>query len=148
MGYDPRYDMTVYASAGMVRSASDGARAHRVQLPDCDCADFINRKGQLAEIDGMPVITICKHIAEFMNRAGGWKRPAEPGPVTYSDLTYQRARNVLTENGVTAGCTGELLAEASTGRPSFYPGFAGRHGEIKVEAAERRYTITVSPVRH
>lgn len=143
MALPAKYDMAVYPTAGLVRSASDGAKSHQVTLASCDCADFINRKGQLITIDGVIAVTVCKHVAEFLERVAGWHRPADPEPEhrMYPSLSRQQALTVLTSSCIAAdlsvrilkaaraadGLTvtyqldaGELRAEASPGSPIWY----------------------------
>jgi len=111
MAQAKNYDMAVYPTAGLVRSQSDGARAHQVTLSSCDCADYINRKGQLVETEAGPAVTVCKHVAEFLERVGGWNRPV-PGPaappagrraaepLVHQAVTRERARAILAGAGV------------------------------------------------
>jgi hypothetical protein len=111
MAQAKNYDMAVYPTAGLVRSQSDGARAHQVTLSSCDCADYINRKGQLVETEAGPAVTVCKHVAEFLERVGGWNRPVPgpaappPGrraaePLVHQAVTRERARAILAGAGV------------------------------------------------
>jgi hypothetical protein len=103
MASAPKYDMTVHPTAGLVRSQSDGARAHQVTLSSCDCPDYVNRKGRLVEVDGgIAAVTVCKHIAEFLVQAGGWHRPAAL-PLNQRDrlgVSFERARTLLAEAGI------------------------------------------------
>jgi hypothetical protein len=112
-GKDKHYDMTAYPVQVAVRSESDGAEAYMVHLPYCPCPDFTNRKGRLDVIDGVPVISICKHVAEAMQRVGGWHREAEkPRPVLYPVITRQQAVTVLTSHYISSGLTNRLLLAA------------------------------------
>lgn len=135
------YDMTVYPVQVAVRSQSDGAAVHLVTLPHCDCADFTNRKGKLAD-DG-EAITICKHIREALARVGGWHRPE---PEVHADLTYKRAAEIL--NGL--GCFSPVLVSdaLSTIVPHKEPVFLPSSGKPDVyltcrQGAARKYTVTV-----
>lgn len=143
MAAPAKYDMAVYPTAGLVRSASDGAKSHQVTLASCDCADFTNRRGQLVVVDDTLAVTVCKHVAEFLERVAGWHRPADPAPehLMYPSLSRQQALTVLTSscisadltervlraaraaNGLTVTCqltVGELRAQASPGSPIWY----------------------------
>lgn len=152
MAADPKYDMAVYPTAGLVRSASDGARTHQVTLASCDCADFINRKGRLIEVDGIMAVTVCKHNAEFLERVGGWNRPAEPKPApqVHSDLTRVQAFGFLVDTegaDVTVGAANAVLNSVMEGQPAFIPAI-GRKPCVKVAVTgravkDRRYTITL-----
>jgi hypothetical protein len=135
-----KYDMTVYPTAGLVRSASDGARSHQVTLPSCDCGDFINRRGQLLAVDGLPVVTICKHIVEFMVRVGGWNRSPEPG--VHEGLPRERAAKLLSSlSGVPADAVMPALDFACSG--SFSVNRPGR-STVKIEVdAIGLYTVTI-----
>jgi hypothetical protein len=143
------YDMTVHPTAGLVRSQSDGARAHQVTLPSCDCADYINRKGDLVQVDGLTAITLCKHIVEFLERVGGWNRPAgPPSPEVYENLSRQRARTLMAEALLADSMITHLLDIVIVdGNPVTCPG-APKHPEVKLAAvrfaAGLRYTVTIT----
>jgi hypothetical protein len=113
------YDLTVYPVTALVRSASNGAAAHQVTLPSCDCADFINRRGQLVEVGGGIAVTLCKHIAEALIRVGGWTRPEPPAqPVTvHGRLLYADALRRLCEHpvGITEPQAVQLLNGVAIG---------------------------------
>lgn len=145
MAAEPKYDMTVYPTAGLVRSASNGAVTHQVTLPSCDCADFINRKGRLAWAqDAGHTVTICKHIAEFMERIGGWNRPAAlgRGPVsteTFHGITRQRARCLAVEAGVSS----QALTRAFERMSSLVPAaFSVDGGQVVIEIEGSGYALT------
>jgi hypothetical protein len=129
MADEIKYAMTVHPTAGLVRSQSDGARAHAVTLPSCDCADYINRKGRLVSVDGLVAITLCKHIVEFLERVGGWNR-AVPETVEYHDITRSRVVTLLNAAGVPAGVINEALSRVVYGQPSLIP---ASKGEIRIE---------------
>lgn len=95
MAAEAKYDMTVHPTSALVRSQSDGARAHAVTFPSCDCPDFINRRGQLIELDGDIAVTLCKHIAEGLRRVGGWRRPTESEPFVFLGRLRAEAFNLL-----------------------------------------------------
>lgn len=91
-----KYDMTVHPLQALVRSQSDGAAAHLVTFPGCDCADYINRRGALVELpDGNVAVTLCKHIAEGLRRIGGWN-DAGPASEVIGDLDHSAVRELLT----------------------------------------------------
>jgi hypothetical protein len=143
MGAPEKYDMTVYPTAGLVRSASDGARSHQVTLPSCDCGDFINRKGWVVMVDGVPAVTICKHIAEFIERAGGWHRqPAEPE--VHEGLTRNQASEILNGiPGVTPAMATNALSSVNPGHPHFLARYGLAAVEVRVAGSPRRYFITI-----
>jgi hypothetical protein len=144
MPAEAKYDMTVYPTAGLVRSASDGARTHQVTLGSCDCADFINRKGKLIEVGDVMAVTVCKHIAEFIERAGGWHRPPEPGPVIYQDLTRAQAGTLLTSHHIAADLADRLLRAAIGSSPvAALVTIANGDMWAKYNAATRRYTVAI-----
>jgi hypothetical protein len=145
--------MTVHPTAGLVRSASDGASAHHVTLPSCDCADFINRKGQLVEVDGgfveatagMVAVTVCKHIAEFLERVGGWHR--ETRPEVHAGIPLNVVREYLAGAEVSVDLMAVAVDSAVLGSPSIIPA-QGKRGEIRIEVIRERrprlYTVTLS----
>jgi hypothetical protein len=142
-----QYDMTVHPTAGLVRSASDGASAHHVTLASCDCADFINRKGRLVEVDGgIVAVTVCKHVAEFLERAGGWHRAPEPLPemVTLNRLTRAQAFTHLTSAYMAADLVDRLL-HAAVGASPIAATVRITVGDVmvKYDSTNRRYTITM-----
>ena len=144
MPAEAKYDMTVYPTMGLVRSASDGARTHQVTLASCDCADFINRKGRLIEVDGVMAISVCKHVVEFIERIGGWNRPAEPGPVVYQNVTRQRAFTVLTSSYLASSLADNLL-HAAVGCSPLSTGVDITNGQVSVryDPQTRRYTVSI-----
>lgn len=141
MAAPAKYDLAVYPIQVAVRSASDGAAVHQVTLPYCDCADFTNRKGVTITVGDGRAVTICKHLAEALERVGGWHRQPEAEHRMYPSLSRQQAFTVLTSsyiaadlaerilkaaraaNGLTVThqlANGELRAEASPGSPIWY----------------------------
>lgn len=141
-----QYDMAVYPTAGLVRSASNGAATHQVTLASCDCADFINRKGRLIEVDGVLAVTICKHNAEFLARIGGWNRQPEQR-VTHEDVTRERARTILAEAGLTDSAVRSLLnsIRVHNGKDSFRSGRVDQpDGEVTYDDLSGRYTIVLT----
>jgi hypothetical protein len=148
MTAEAKYDMTVYPTAGLVRSASasDGAKSHQVTLPSCDCADFINRKGWVIEVDGVSAVTICKHIAEFIERVGGWNRPAEEVPklVIYPVVTRGQAVTVLTSHYIASELTNRLLL-AACGADGMWVTVGITTGQLSAcyDKASRRYSVRV-----
>jgi hypothetical protein len=174
MAAGKNYDMTVHPTAGLVRSASDGAAAHHVTLASCDCADFINRKGRLVEMDGGTVaVTVCKHVAEFLARAGGWHRTTEPaeavvlgglggraradldgGLVFFPNITDVTAKAILRGSlvGMSAGDSNALFREAAkhvNGTAEFKAALCGAtvDGQVEVDKLRGRCTLTLYPGR-
>jgi hypothetical protein len=136
------YDMTVYPMTVAVRSASNGARAHLVQLPYCDCEDFTNRRGRLTT-EG--TVTVCKHVREALERVGGWHRE-DPKDEVYEDLTYSEASELLTSIlAVDATMVLGALAGVHTGQPVELARAAGEAVRLSVKPGERgrRYTVTI-----
>jgi hypothetical protein len=149
---EAKYEMTVHPTAGLVRSQSDGARAHQVTLPSCDCADYINRKGNLVEVDGMPAITLCKHIVEFLQRVGGWNRQPEPVPVRaviYANLFLDDVKKMLQDVcvvGFGAHEANQVLAEVHSRNVAEFSQAAGApvNGKVEYDKTECTYTLTIS----
>lgn len=115
MAAEAKYDMTVHPTSALVRSQSDGSKAHQVTFPSCDCADFINRRGVLIEAEGGIAVTLCKHIAEGLERIGGWNRrpePEKPKDVLYTVLSRKKAVTVLTSHFISSDLTEHLLLAA------------------------------------
>ena len=142
MAAEARYDMTVHPTSALVRSQSDGATAHQVTFPSCDCADFINRRGQLIEIDAGIAVTLCKHIAEGLRRVGGWNRPADPGPEVLGGLTHEGASGHLAEAGVNVREASRALNEAMRNSRSH----AGRPtglASVPVAYADGLFSVTI-----
>jgi hypothetical protein len=139
------YDMTVYPTAGLVRSARDGARAYQVTLPSCECPDFINRKGWVITVDGVPAVTICKHIAEFMERVGGWNRPS-PAEETFPDLTRIDVLSFLRgpRVGMTPRESNAVLAQFGSSEFAEFEALHGITGVVRYDRAAGRYTMTVT----
>jgi hypothetical protein len=140
----PKYDMTVYPIQVAVRSQSDGAAVHMVTLPHCDCADFTNRKGQLVSFEGGKTVTVCKHLAEALERVGGWNRPA---PTVHQGIPRKAAFDLLTaEDYVSDTLADGALARAVYGSPTVIPAY-GKRGEIRIEVIRERgprlYTVTI-----
>ena len=141
------YGMTVHPTAGLVRSQSDGARAHQVTLSSCDCADYINRKGQLVEVGDALAVTVCKHIAEFLTKVGGWSRQPEP-TVVYRNLLHNDVRELLRGDvvGFSLRESNQVLAEVGrTGSVSFKASLTGLRvdGTLEYDGLTSRYTLTV-----
>jgi hypothetical protein len=140
----PEYDMTVYPTHALVRSASRGGVVHQVTFPSCDCEDFINRRGVLVTLEGGVVaITLCKHIAEGLARVGGWKRPGEPE--VHENLTRQRAVDLLEDSGVTRDAALAGLLRVTRGAPSHFPrsGRPAALAETSSDHGPRRYKVTI-----
>ncbi len=138
------YDMTVYPMTMAVRSASDGARVHLVQLPYCDCPDFTNRRGQLTYDGNAESVTICKHIREAMARVGGWHRTVEPE--VHERLMLKAASEVLSGTGLNPGAVRLLMDDAAdNGKSEFYPGIAGAKvgGIVTADKLRSRWSITL-----
>jgi hypothetical protein len=158
MASPKNYDMTAYPVQVAVRSQSDGAAVHMVTLPYCDCPDFTNRKGRVAEAgDGQAAVTVCKHLIRALELAG-WhaaERPqasSEASPEVFGDVSRTRARALLAERGVTAGMVSAGLNDAVYGHPAIIPAAPGKHGEIRIQVARaayspRPYTLTFHPAR-
>lgn len=142
MAAEVRYDMTVHPTHALVRSASRGGVAHQVTFPSCDCEDFINRRGQLIEIDAGIAVTLCKHIAEGLRRIGGWNRPADPGPKVLRSLTREGAAAYLAEAGVNVREASRALNEAMRNSRSH----AGRPtglASVPVAYADGLFSVTI-----
>jgi hypothetical protein len=143
----PKYDMTVYPVQVAVRSQSDGAAVHMVTLPYCDCPDFTNRKGKVVETGDVKTVTLCKHLAEALERVAGWHRPA---PTRHEAIPQKKVIEYLADQpGLSdslIGAIGATLAEAVFGSPTIIPA-AGRRGEIRIEVIRERgprlYTVTI-----
>lgn len=118
MTAEAKYDMTVHPVSALVRSQSNGAAAHQVTFPSCDCADFVNRRGQLIEAGDDIAVTLCKHIAEGLRRIGGWHRAPSPEPkyATVRDVSRQRALTLLAEAGMPAAEARDVLRAAVSHR--------------------------------
>jgi hypothetical protein len=145
MAAEAKYDMTVYPMTMAVRSASNGARAHLVQVPWCDCEDFTNRKGRLTE-DGS--VTICKHIREALERVGGWHR-AEPAPLFFSALTHTAVKELLVSSLVGFSPREANAVIVRAGRESevsFKASIAGllADGSLTYDKLASRYSLTVT----
>jgi hypothetical protein len=141
MAAEAKYDMTVYPMTMAVRSASNGARAHLVQLSYCDCEDFTNRRGRLTE-DGS--VTICKHVREALERVGGWHREATPGPVIYRDVTRSRAAHVMTSSCLASSLVTDLLhAAVGTSPLSATADTTNGPVTVKYDGETRRYTVAL-----
>jgi len=145
---EAKYDMTVYPMTMAVRSASDGAKVHLVQLPYCDCADFTNRKGRLVQLEGGSVITICKHIAEAMERVGGWHR-AEPESLHFNDLTHTTVKELLVSPlvGFSLREANAVLAKVTRdGEASFKASVTGLlvDGSLTYDKLASRFSLTVT----
>ncbi len=144
MAAEAKYDMTVHPTTALVRSQSNGAMAHAVTLPSCDCADFINRRGRLVEVEGGIAVTLCKHIEAALLRVGGWSRPADPGPVIYQDVTRDRAFTVMTSSYLASSLADSLL-HAALGTSPLSATADTTNGPVTVryDSASRRYTVTI-----
>jgi hypothetical protein len=138
------YDMTVHPTSALVRSQSNGAAAHAVTLPSCDCPDFINRRGRLVEVQGGIAVTLCKHIEAALLRVGGWNREPEPGPAVtnYPGLTRSQAMTVLTSHFINAGLANRLLL-AACGAEGMVVAEPITTGEMRAtyDSVGRRYTL-------
>lgn len=146
MALEAKYDMTVHPLQALVRSQSDGASAHLVTFPGCDCADYINRKGTLVELpDGVIAVTLCKHIAEGLRRIGGWNGGG-PASEVIEDLTHDEARELLTGPRVKMTATGArtLISTLGMGRQREYE-FVGQKGKgfATYDARLSRFTVTL-----
>lgn len=138
------YDMTVHPTTALVRSQSNGAMAHAVTLPSCDCADFINRRGRLVEVEGGIAVTLCKHIEAALLRIGGWNRPTDPGPVVYQDVSRSRAVTVMTSSYLASSLVDSLLhAALGTSPLSATADTTNGPVTVKYDSASRRYTVTI-----
>jgi hypothetical protein len=142
------YDMTAYPVQVAVRSQSDGAAVHMVTLPYCDCADFTNRKGRIADSEGGKAVTVCKHLLRALELAG-WHQP-EPGAagtVTYNSLTRARAVTLLTSAYLSSALTEQLLTAAvgAATSPSIGATADLVSGPVlvKYDPQTRRYTVTL-----
>lgn len=144
MAAPAKYDMTVHPTSALVRSQSNGAVAHQVTFPSCDCADFINRRGLLVEVNGGIAVTLCKHIAEGLERIGGWHRPAEPGPVIHQRLTRAQAVTTLTSHYIAADLA-ERLLHAAVGSSPIAAMVTITNGDMwaKYDGDSRRYTLAI-----
>lgn len=138
------YDMTVHPTTALVRSQSNGAMAHAVTLPSCDCADFINRRGRLVEVEGGIAVTLCKHIEAALQRIGGWNRETQPGPAVtkYPDLTRSQAMTVLTSHFISTDLSSRLLLSAcgADGMVVVEP-IANGDMRATYDSARRRYSL-------
>lgn len=143
MAAEIKYDMTVYPMTMAVRSASNGARAHLVQLAYCDCEDFTNRRGRLTA-EG--TVTVCKHIREALERVGGWHRQPEPGPAVtaFPGLTRAQAMTVLTSHFISAALSNRVLL-AACGADGMVVAEPIANGEIRAtyDSAGRRYSLQI-----
>jgi hypothetical protein len=138
------YDMTVHPTTALVRSQSNGAAAHAVTLPSCDCADFINRRGRLVEADGGIAVTLCKHIEAALLRIGGWNREVPPGPVTYESVTRDKAVTILTSAYIASSLVDSLL-HAALGTWPLSATAETTNGPVsaRYDRDTRRYTLTI-----
>lgn len=148
MTAEAKYDMTVHPVSALVRSQSNGAAAHQVTFPSCDCADFVNRRGQLIEAGDDIAVTLCKHIAEGLRRVGGWHR-AEPAPVSFGDLTHTAVKELLASSlvGFSPREANAVLAKvARDGEASFKASITGLlvDGAIAYDMLASRYSLTVT----
>lgn len=138
------YDMTVHPTTALVRSQSNGAVAHAVTLPSCDCADFINRRGRLVEVEGGIAVTLCKHIEAALLRIGGWNREVAPGlaVTNFPGLTRAQAVTVLTSHFISADLSNRLLLAAcgANGMVVSQPVTNGQ-AHVTYDSVGRRYSI-------
>lgn len=144
MAAEPKYDMAVYPMTVAVRSASDGARAHLVQLPFCDCPDFTNRRGQLTYDGTSESVTICKHIREALARVGGWNRAEKEE--TFSDLTRVDVLSILRGSriGMTPRASNAVLAQFAHSALAEFEHGTGISGVVRYDQRLGRYTMTVT----
>jgi hypothetical protein len=151
MAAEARYDMTVHPTHALVRSQSNGATAHQVTFPSCDCADFINRRGHLIETADGLAVTLCKHIAEGLLRIGGWNRP-DTAVTVHARLTRFEATRVLCEApvGLTEPQATDLLSAVAEGISSsiIVPGLGKVTAEYEPDtrvrpSGPRRWRLTV-----
>ena len=146
MAADAKYDMSVYPTAGLVRSASDGAKSYQVTLPSCHCGDFLNCKGKIVETPDGPAIAVCKHIAEFLARVGGWHKPA-PEPTVFGPLTSIAAKALLggEDVGLSPDHAARVLRNARTLEGKFLSqGYALPDGVVTYDRARDLYTVTLT----
>jgi len=139
---EAKYQMTVYPVQVAVRSASDGAAVHQVSLAYCDCADFTNRKGRLDVIAGVPVITICKHIAQAMQLVGGWHRE----PEIFERLSQKEVLDLLTGERVnlTQTLARRYISDVGSQRTSKAEFNSTRAaGFVTYEPLRSKYTVTL-----
>lgn len=147
---DKNYDMTVYPVQVAVRSQSDGAAVHMVTIPYCDCADFTNRKGRLVQAEGIGfTVTVCKHLAEALERVGGWHR--EPQPAGLDNISRADLRWFLSSAAVQLP-SDEITAlmrrarEASDGRAVFCASLTGAvvSGEVVANLLNGRWSVKLT----
>jgi hypothetical protein len=149
MAAEIKYEMTVHPTAGLVRSQSDGAKAHAVTLPSCDCADYINRKGRLVAVDGLMAITLCKHIVEFLERVGGWNRAEPVAPartVIFHHLTHADVKRLLQDNetvGFSIRGASELLRKVSAAEHADFE-YSNIRGKVEYNRLHGHYTLTLT----
>lgn len=146
MAAEAKYDMTVHPLQALVRSQSDGAAAHLVTFPGCDCADYINRRGALVELpDGVIAVTLCKHIAEGLRRIGGWNSTG-PASEVIDNLDHNAVRELLMGPRVKMTATGvrSLTSALGMGRTQEYE-FVGQKGKgyATYDARLSRFTVTL-----
>lgn len=144
-----QYDMTVYPVTAAVRSQADPTKVYMVTFPHCPCADFTNRRGMLIEVDSHTMgVTICKHIAEAMERVGGWNRP-EPEPKVWEDLVHAQVKELLQgpEVGLTARKANMVLrrADGHLSATFYTQDGALADGTVSYDRLHSRYTVTLRP---
>jgi hypothetical protein len=152
MAAEPRYDMTVHPTHALVRSQSNGAAAHQVTFPSCDCADFINRRGKLIEVDGGLAVTLCKHVAEGLRRIGGWHRDETAVPqqaAAYYNLMHGDVKELL--RGPVVGFSpreaNQVISKATHDGEAVFKGFLTdlpADGTLTYDQLTSRYTLTVA----
>jgi hypothetical protein len=152
MTAEPKYDMTVHPTHALVRSQSNGAAAHQVTFPSCDCADFINRRGKLIEVDGGLAVTLCKHVAEGLRRIGGWHRDETAAPqqaAVYYNLMHGDVKELL--RGPVVGFSpreaNQVISKATHDGEAVFKGFLTdlpADGILTYDQTTSRYTLTVT----